>query len=771
MQTKKNEFLIKLFDLNRENKFLRSVIVALRVISVSIFRFLKDDCLTKASGIAYTAIVSLVPMLTVALALITITSGFNEKKDVLFDEINSFLLKNNILIDINPYLETLNSIISAATQIGAIGFVVLIFSATAVLRTFETSFNQIWRIQSDRSFFNKLIFYFFILTIGPLLFMTIGGISEKVSGIIRSPHYFSIARSSDNYLWISGEKGTILKVNENGKRLAILKDLKIDFENMKCLNSFGEDIGVCNKPKIQSENFVKIRNKGKTLFAISENGVLLDSTNLGAEWNVTYFNGTKFKDFSIVTEDQLFLVMENGELLRYNRNGISYKPVFTGVLKMSANKITFFNETIGFILDTNGTLWKTKDGGDSFVPQKISTNSINDIEALNPMTLFVVGDRGTILKSEDGGNNWLNISHKRNSYKKLWILSDSNGPVILVLNDIGEILQSFDSGVKWVSYQDISKAKPTAMITINPKVVFTSFKEEKQKEAPNSEVSTKTVSGDILSVGEFRKISIGDIQDKTIVWENIQGGGSVFSLYSIFGFIVPLFGVWIFFLSLFLLIPNDRVPFLSAAIGACVTGVIFLMFSIFFKFYVTSFSETTMIIYRALAVIPISLLGVYSLSLIVLFGAEITATLHHKERYLLPEHPFVEIDESLQNGFYKGVSFLQEIYRSQRDKGTLLSNRELQKKLNFGITDYENLERKLQESNLITVSTQGEVCPVKRSEDLSLYSVYEILVGESFHCPLNEENLENTKKLTAHFQLLGNTVKSQFSSIHFSDLI
>ncbi len=771
MQTEKNEFLVRLFDLNRENRFLRQIVKALRVISVSIFRFIKDDCLMKASGIAYTTIVSLVPMLTVALALLTITSGFNEKKEVLFDEINSFLLKNNILIDINPYLETLNSIISAATQIGAIGFVVLIFSATAVLRTFETSFNQIWRIKSDRSFFNKLIFYFFILTIGPLLFMTIDGVSEKVLGRIRSPHYFSIARASDNYLWIAGEKGTIIKVDEHGKKLASLKDLKIDFENMKCLNSFGEDIGICNKPKMNAENFVKIRNKGKTLFAISENGVLLDSTNLGAEWNLTYFNGARFKDFSIVNEDQLFLLMENGELLRYNRNGISYKPVFTGVLKMSANKITFFDQSTGFIMDTNGILWKTVDGGDTFTSQKISPNGINDIDAINRSTFFVIGDRGTILKSDDGGITWNNISHKRNSYKKIWILSDSNGPVILVLNDIGEILQSFDNGAKWLVSQDSSSAKPTAMITVSPKVVFSSFKDEETEEVTKQENLPRTGSGDILAVGEFTKITIGDIKDKKVEWKNLQGGGSVFSLYSIFGFIVPLSGVWLFFLSLFILIPNDKVPFKSAAIGACVTGVIFLIFTISFKFYITSFSETTMVIYRALAVIPIFLLGVYCLSLIVLFGAEITATLHHKERYLLPSHPFEELDESLQNGFYNGVSYLMDAYRTQKKRHTLISSDELKRKLALGTMEFELLEKKLEDAKLITKNTSGEICPVKLSEDLTLYNAYEFLVGESFSYPLTEEETENVKRLKTHLHTLDNAVKTQLSTVKFSDLI
>jgi hypothetical protein len=52
-----------------------------------------DECLMQASAVSYTTIVSLVPMLTVALAFLTITSGFNERQDVIFDEINTFFQK------------------------------------------------------------------------------------------------------------------------------------------------------------------------------------------------------------------------------------------------------------------------------------------------------------------------------------------------------------------------------------------------------------------------------------------------------------------------------------------------------------------------------------------------------------------------------------------------------------------------------------------------------------------------------------------------------
>lgn len=143
-----------------EKGLLRTFVIFIRIILGSAYRFIKDDCLMQASGISYTTIVSLIPMLTVALSLITITSGLENRKEEIFDTINTFILQSNISIDINPYLETIGDLIDTASQIGAIGFITLVFSATAVLRSLENAFNGIWKIHSNRSLFQKLIFYF-----------------------------------------------------------------------------------------------------------------------------------------------------------------------------------------------------------------------------------------------------------------------------------------------------------------------------------------------------------------------------------------------------------------------------------------------------------------------------------------------------------------------------------------------------------------------------------------------------------------------------------
>ena len=205
----------QIFEYQSYTGIKKSLRLGLRIIYVSIIRFYRDECLMQASAVSYTTIVSLVPMLTVALAFLTITSGFNERQDVIFDEINTFFQKNEIKIDLSSYLETLKDIINSATQIGAVGFIVLIFSATAILRSFEASFNKIWRIDTPRPFVDKIIFYFFILSVGPLLFAILIGFANKGSDKLRPSHLFSISRDYSNFLWIAGERGTLIKTDDS----------------------------------------------------------------------------------------------------------------------------------------------------------------------------------------------------------------------------------------------------------------------------------------------------------------------------------------------------------------------------------------------------------------------------------------------------------------------------------------------------------------------------------------------------------------------------
>ncbi|AXR68574.1 YhjD/YihY/BrkB family envelope integrity protein [Leptospira mayottensis] len=728
--------------------FLKIFVLFIRIIVGSAYRFIKDDCLMQASGISYTTIVSLIPMLTVALSLITITSGLENRKEEIFDTINTFILQSNINVDINTYLETIGELIDTATQIGAIGFVILVFSATAVLRSLENAFNGIWKIRSNRSLFQKFVFYFFVLAIGPLLFVIGEGIAKKTIDFFRPSHYFSMEKDSSGKIWVSGENGTLFRMDSNLKKEYSIREDEIDFENMRCLDNLGGGLDFCKKPNIGNSDFIRIKIREETIYALSTKGILLIKPIESSVWTLTSFEGVELKDIEVVNKNNIFIIFKNGEVLHYIPEGISFKPIFKDRLKMNASKVYFPDALKGYIADESGTVWTSNDGGFNFYPNRLTHLAFHDIHQTTNGDIFLTGERGVLYRSQDGGNSWIELRHKRYNFIRIWSFTGPDITELFLMDSLGNILISTDLGDHWNPFYTPMNGKLWANLLLERK--------------ENGKLK-------MLNVGEYRTISITESKDQKFATSLIAGGDSVFTIYSFLRILFPLSGIWLFFLSLYSLIPNTKVPLKASSVGAAVTGIIFLIFLWGFYVYLSSFSETTMIIYKALAAIPIFLLGVYSLSLIVLFGAEITASLQFRERYLAPLHSLDEIHTSSSNEFRKLISILKSAYRIQREKKIPSTSIELSSVSKLKEEEIPILTKKLCELGFLSETRKNEFVPIISPADLSIGDVYRkipepLLTGDK-ELKLFPGNISSKIEKTEE------KLQNDLDGIKFSDLI
>jgi membrane protein len=792
-ESMKPPLLVRLTTIPEGPGWKRRLIIGIRVLLVSVHRFMKDDCLIIGSSLAYTTIVTLIPTLTVALALITVASGIHTRQAEMVDEINSYLLRNNIQFDITPYLETLSDIISTATQIGAVGFVVFIFSATAVLRSLEKAFHIIWNIDLHRNFINKFVFYFFLISFGPLLFVVGKNITDTISDSVRSPHLKSIVATKHGEIWVAGEKGNIGVMRELNKSISFIPEASIDFENMLCIDTESVETGTCKKPNIRKENFFRIRSVGNDLFTISEEGTFLYSNDLGNHWKVHSLKGINVSDFGAIDFDTLFILTQDTRTLRYDLG----KP-FKEIKRFHDEGITpirvrFFSEKDGFILDREGRLWKTSDGGTSFFPQEISQKPLNDISFLNRSIGFLVGDSGAIFKTTDGGYTWTDLSHRKYSYERVWVFVSPKKQDydIFVLTSLGDILLSEDEGENWsVAYKGkagmildmllLSKKKTSVEVDQSSKDTvaketssLSSITGEESIEIENQNEAESPNEGmlGIIGVGEFNKIiRVEDNGSGQTIWKKYQGGKRFFSLYSIFQILLPLLSLWLFFLLIFNIIPNTKVPIKASSIGAAVTGLIIILFFWgFINIYLTSFTEKTMLVYKALAAIPIALLAIYSIALIILYGAEVTATLQFPDRYLLPKHPFDDIDSTLSYEFYKILQVLALTYTHQENKGELIKLTQLRKSLLLSEKELSQILDKLTDSKLIQITEDKRLTPMKLKEQVDLVSVYEST--SSFKLGAPKERASLSPKLNESLSKLEDKWKEELKRTSFSEWV
>lgn len=129
-------------------------------------RFKADRCAQTASSLAFTTLLSLVPLLTIALTLFSAFPVFDEYSI----RIKSFLL-HNLMPDMAGRIITqyMQQFTESAMRLTAFGLIFLGLTAMMLLLTVEHAFNQIWRVRRQRPLFKRLVMYWAVLTLAPLL--------------------------------------------------------------------------------------------------------------------------------------------------------------------------------------------------------------------------------------------------------------------------------------------------------------------------------------------------------------------------------------------------------------------------------------------------------------------------------------------------------------------------------------------------------------------------------------------------------------------------
>ncbi|WP_422015027.1 YihY family inner membrane protein [Roseateles sp.] len=129
-------------------------------------RFKEEKLGLTAGSLTFTTLISLVPLLTVMLAVFTAFPIFSSFQAALEQYFLKSLIPPNIA---KPVLGALTQFAAKANKLGAVGLVALGVTALALMLTIDRTLNAIWRVQRPRPIAQRVLVYWAALTLGPLL--------------------------------------------------------------------------------------------------------------------------------------------------------------------------------------------------------------------------------------------------------------------------------------------------------------------------------------------------------------------------------------------------------------------------------------------------------------------------------------------------------------------------------------------------------------------------------------------------------------------------
>ncbi|TFZ05828.1 YihY family inner membrane protein [Ramlibacter henchirensis] len=129
-------------------------------------RIREDRLGLTASSLTFTTTIALVPLVTVALALFTAFPMFGKVQGAVQQWLVQSLVPDAIARQVLGYV---TQFAGKASRLGALSLAVLLASALALVLTIDRTLNNIWRVKRPRPLPQRVLIYWAVLTLGPLV--------------------------------------------------------------------------------------------------------------------------------------------------------------------------------------------------------------------------------------------------------------------------------------------------------------------------------------------------------------------------------------------------------------------------------------------------------------------------------------------------------------------------------------------------------------------------------------------------------------------------
>lgn len=161
-----------LLDIVRQFKLLANFVVLVYR------RFKEERCFQLCGSLTFTTLLALVPLITIMLTVVTAFPVFDDIVETLRRFVTSNLVPEASSNLITVYMQ---QFADNAARLTALGIVLLAVTSIMLMLTIDRAFNTIWRVKRPRPLIQRVLIYWSVLTIGPLL---VGGSLSLTSWLV-----------------------------------------------------------------------------------------------------------------------------------------------------------------------------------------------------------------------------------------------------------------------------------------------------------------------------------------------------------------------------------------------------------------------------------------------------------------------------------------------------------------------------------------------------------------------------------------------------------
>lgn len=157
---------------------LKRFIQPLRLALIDTAKQISEAKLTLvASSLAYTTILSIIPLLALSFAIFQAFGGL----DKLYETLSPMVLENLAEGTSDEAIRYLDQFIRNAhgNAIGVGGFIGLVLTSMSMLSSFEKAVNHVWNTPIKRRIFERIAAYWLFITLGPIAISVVVGVASS----------------------------------------------------------------------------------------------------------------------------------------------------------------------------------------------------------------------------------------------------------------------------------------------------------------------------------------------------------------------------------------------------------------------------------------------------------------------------------------------------------------------------------------------------------------------------------------------------------------